>query len=88
MPRRNERYGTWSIEACAIPGRGRVVECITANYHASAIEALGMRPAEQLGRGGDFRKEKMEDCHRAGAAVLNLLKLGLKPRDIMTRQGF
>src|ERR671912_1514271 len=30
----------------------------------------------------------MEDCHRAGAAVLNLLAKGIRPRDIMTRKAF
>ncbi|MFQ3671273.1 MAG: dihydroxy-acid dehydratase, partial [Verrucomicrobiia bacterium] len=31
---------------------------------------------------------KIKDCRAAGAAVVNLLRLGLRPRDIMTRQAF
>ena len=30
----------------------------------------------------------MRDCFDAGAAVVNLIKLGIKPRDIMTREAF
>jgi dihydroxy-acid dehydratase len=30
----------------------------------------------------------MRDCFDAGAAVLNLIKLGIKPRDIMTKEAF
>src|SRR6202050_5229264 len=31
---------------------------------------------------------KLDECFRAGAAILNLLQLDLKPRDIMTREAF
>jgi dihydroxy-acid dehydratase len=54
---------------------------------ASAIEALGMSlpfsasiPAED--------PDKIDECHRSGGAILNLLKMDLKPRDIMTREAF
>src|SRR6185369_2808494 len=33
-------------------------------------------------------KAKREDCRRAGAAVVNMLKKGIRPRDIMTRKAF
>ena len=33
-------------------------------------------------------QEKTVDCEQAGAAVLNLLKRGIKPRDIMTKKAF
>ena len=32
--------------------------------------------------------EKTSDCERAGAAVLNLIKRGIRPSDIMTKQAF
>jgi dihydroxy-acid dehydratase len=32
--------------------------------------------------------QKVDDCRRAGEAVLNLLRLDIKPRDIMTRKAF
>ena len=59
----------------------------TANTMASAIEALGMAlpfsasiPAED--------PDKIDECHRSGAAILNLLEKDIKPRDIMTREAF
>ena len=71
----------------ACPGAGACGGMYTANTMASAIEALGMSlpysasiPAED--------PAKIDECHRAGAAILKLLELDLKPRDIMTRQAF
>src|SRR4029079_15399608 len=49
--------------------------------------ALGMSLPNSSAQAA-ISKEKMEDCHRAGAAVMNLLDMGLKPRDIMTREAF
>jgi len=69
------------------PGPGACGGMYTANTMASAIEAMGMslpfsasRPAVSEG--------KREECRRAGEAILNLLKAGIKPRDIMTRSAF
>ena len=69
------------------PGAGACGGMYTANTMASAIEALGMSlpfssstPAED--------PKKLEECRAAGAAVLNLLQLDLKPCDIMTRAAF
>jgi dihydroxy-acid dehydratase len=59
----------------------------TANTMASAIEALGMSlpgSSSQEAIGGD----KASDSFRAGQQVMELLKLDLKPRDIMTRKAF
>jgi dihydroxy-acid dehydratase len=75
------------IETCAIPGPGSCGGMYTANTMASAIEALGLslpNSSAQLA----VSKDKIADCQRAGAAVMNLLKLGLRPRDIMTRKAF
>ncbi len=75
------------IESCAIPGPGSCGGMYTANTMASAIEALGMslpNSSAQLA----VSKDKIVDCQQAGAAVLNLLKLGLRPRDIMTKAAF
>ncbi len=69
------------------PGAGACGGMYTANTMASAIEVMGMSlpfsssiPAED--------PRKLDECHRAGAAVRNLLELDLKPRDIMTREAF
>lgn len=69
------------------PGAGACGGMYTANTMASAIEALGMAlpysssiPAED--------PAKIDECHRAGEAILKLLQLDLKPRDVMTRKAF
>jgi dihydroxy-acid dehydratase len=59
----------------------------TANTMASAIEALGMSLPNSSAQNA-ISKAKKEDCQRAGAAVLDLLKSGLRPLDIMTRPAF
>ncbi|WP_288095087.1 dihydroxy-acid dehydratase [Pseudomonas sp.] len=75
------------IEEVAIPGPGSCGGMYTANTMASAIEALGMSlpgSSSQEAIGSD----KASDSFRAGQQVMELLKLDLKPRDIMTRKAF
>ncbi|MBZ9780587.1 dihydroxy-acid dehydratase [Pseudomonas sp. REP124] len=75
------------IEEVAIPGPGSCGGMYTANTMASAIEAMGMSlpgSSSQDAVGSD----KVSDSFRAGQQVMELLKLDLKPRDIMTRQAF
>ncbi len=77
----------YDIESCSIPGAGSCGGMYTANTMASAIEALGMslpNSSAQLA----ISKDKMQDCERAGAAVLNLLEKNIRPRDIMTKKAF
>lgn len=69
------------------PGAGACGGMYTANTMASAIEALGMSlpysssiPAED--------PDKIDECHRAGAAMRLLMERDIKPRDIMTRTAF
>jgi dihydroxy-acid dehydratase len=79
--------GLKEVEQNAIPGPGSCGGMYTANTMASAIEALGMslpHSSAQLA----ISDAKRKDCELAGAAVLNMLKTGLKPRDIMTRKAF
>jgi len=75
------------VESCAIPGPGSCGGMYTANTMACAIEALGMSLPNSSSQTA-VSKEKEEDCLRAGAAVLNLLKNNIKPRDIMTKKAF
>ena len=75
------------LESCAIPGAGACGGMYTANTMASAIEALGMSLPNSSGQNA-VSTAKREDCRRAGAAVLNLLRRGIRPRDIMTREAF
>ncbi|TEU25588.1 dihydroxy-acid dehydratase [Alkanindiges illinoisensis] len=75
------------IEEVAIPGPGSCGGMYTANTMASAIEALGMSLPGSSAQDA-VSQEKQDDCTRAGEAVLNLLRLDIKPRDIMTKAAF
>ncbi len=76
-----------AIEQCAIPGPGSCGGMYTANTMASAIEALGLSLPNSSAQTavGD---EKMQDCFDAGAAVLHLIKRGIRPSDILSRESF
>jgi dihydroxy-acid dehydratase len=75
------------VESCAIPGPGSCGGMYTANTMASAIEALGMSLPNSSAQTAVSR-EKEDDCKRAGAAVLELLKKDIRPKDIMTKKAF
>ncbi|WP_343218188.1 dihydroxy-acid dehydratase [Haloferula helveola] len=76
-----------TVESCAIPGEGSCGGMYTANTMASAIEALGMSLPNSSAQAA-VSDDKMRDCFDAGAAVLNLIDKGIRPRDIMTRKAF
>ncbi len=75
------------VEQTAIPGPGACGGMYTANTMASAIEALGMSLANSSAQEA-VSQHKIDDCRRASAAVMNLLKKDIKPLDIMTRNAF
>jgi dihydroxy-acid dehydratase len=75
------------IESCAIPGPGSCGGMYTANTMASAIEALGMSLPNSSAQNA-VSEAKRDDCRRAGAAVMEMLKRGLRPLDIMTKKAF
>jgi dihydroxy-acid dehydratase len=75
------------VERTAIPGPGACGGMYTANTMASAIEALGMSLANSSAQEA-VSEQKINDCHRAGEAVLNLVREDIKPLDIMTREAF
>jgi dihydroxy-acid dehydratase len=75
------------IEKTAIPGAGSCGGMYTANTMASAIEALGMSLPNSSAQEA-VSDVKLSDCHRAGAAVVELVKKDIKPSDIMTRKAF
>jgi dihydroxy-acid dehydratase len=75
------------LEAHACPGAGSCGGMYTANTMASAIEALGLSLPNSSAQAA-ISAEKRDDCARAGAAVVRLLELNLKPRDILTRKAF
>jgi dihydroxy-acid dehydratase len=75
------------LEACAIPGPGSCGGMYTANTMASAIEALGMSLPNSSAQAA-VSDEKRTDCEKAGKAVMNLLREGILPSDIMTKKAF
>jgi len=93
-----EAYGKWLAKEIteeqlravlhnACPGEGACGGMYTANTMASAIEALGMSLPYSSSYPANS-KEKIEECHAAGQAVLTLLERDIKPSDILTRDAF
>lgn len=75
------------VEQTAIPGPGACGGMYTANTMASAIEALGLSLANSSAQEA-VSQNKIDDCQRAGEAVMNLIEKDIKPRDILTREAF
>jgi dihydroxy-acid dehydratase len=76
-----------AVEQCSVPGAGSCGGMYTANTMASAIEALGMSLPNSSAQNA-ISPAKMDDCRRAGAAVVKMLQLGIKPLDILTKKAF
>ncbi len=75
------------VERTAIPGPGSCGGMYTANTMASAIEALGLSLSNSSAQEA-VAPSKQSDCLRAGAAVMELIRKGIRPRDILTRKAF
>jgi dihydroxy-acid dehydratase len=75
------------IEVKACPGEGACGGMFTANTMSSIAEALGMSlPGSASPPAIDSRREV--DARAAGEAVVNMLRLGLTSRQIMTKPAF
>ena len=75
------------IEKAICPGEGACGGMYTANTMASAAEALGMSlPGSAAPPSADRRRDNW--AHRSGEAVVNLLRLGITARDILTKKAF
>ncbi len=75
------------VESQAIPGAGSCGGMYTANTMASAIEALGMSLPNSSAQEA-VSGSKLDDCQRAGEAVVELVRRGITPRQILTRKAF
>lgn len=76
-----------AIESNACPGEGACGGMFTANTMSSIGEALGLSlPGSASPPAVDRRRE--DDARRAGEAVINMLKIGLRPHDILTKGAF
>jgi dihydroxy-acid dehydratase len=93
-----EAYGQWlakditeeelkAVLKHACPGAGACGGMYTANTMSSAIESMGLSlpysssiPATS--------PDKIEECHKVGAALVNLLEKDITPSQILTREAF
>jgi dihydroxy-acid dehydratase len=75
------------IERHACPSEGSCAGMFTANTMASVGEALGMSlPGSASPPAPDPRRDAF--ARQSGAAVVQLLRDGIRPRDIMTKEAF
>jgi dihydroxy-acid dehydratase len=75
------------IECAIAPGEGACGGMYTANTMASIAEALGMSlPGSAAPPSADRRRDYF--AHRSGEAVVNMIRLGITARDIMTKKAF
>src|SRR5262245_57272786 len=75
------------IECNACPSEGSCAGMFTANTMASVAEALGLSlPGSSSAPAPDRRRD--ESAFESGQAVVNLLQLGIRPRQILSKQAF
>lgn len=76
-----------AIEDAACPGAGACGAQYTANTMATTLEFLGISPMGSATVGAtDPRKQSVGE--RAGELVMDVLKRGVLPRDLLTREAF
>jgi dihydroxy-acid dehydratase len=75
------------VERAICPGEGACGGMYTANTMAAVAEAIGMSlPGSAAPPAVDRRRDGF--AHRSGEAVVNLLRLGITARQVMTRKAF
>ncbi|MGQ0550242.1 MAG: dihydroxy-acid dehydratase [Armatimonadota bacterium] len=75
------------LEHRACPGAGSCGGLYTANTMAAAFEGIGLSlPGVASIPAMDARRA--DACRRTGEAALRMLREGIRPRDILTRQAF
>ncbi|QQY10619.1 MAG: dihydroxy-acid dehydratase [Candidatus Xiphinematobacter sp.] len=74
-----------TMESCAIPGPGSCGGMYTANTMAAAVEALGLSLPNSSAQVAVSEQKKL-DCRQAGEAVVEMLKRGIRPHDILCRE--
>jgi dihydroxy-acid dehydratase len=76
-----------AIERNACPTEGSCAGMFTANTMAAVGEALGMSlPGSASPAAVDRRRDDF--ARASGVAVMNLMRLGIRPRQIMTKKAF
>lgn len=76
-----------AIEDAACPGAGACGAQYTANTMAMVMEFMGLSPMGS-GSSGATAPEKIDVARKAGELVMDVLKRGQLPRDILTRESF
>ncbi len=76
-----------AIEDAACPGAGACGAQYTANTMAMVMEFMGLAPMGS-GSSGATAPEKIDVARQAGELVMDVLKRGQLPRDILTRESF
>ena len=76
-----------ALERVACPGEGACGGQFTANTMACVSEAIGLALPYSAGAPAPY-VSRDEYAVASGAAVMNLLRIGLRPRDICTRAAF
>src|ERR1700729_92835 len=75
------------IERSACPTEGSCAGMFTANTMAAVSEALGMAlPGSARAPAGDRRRD--DYAYATGQAVIKLLEVGIRPRQILTKEAF
>ncbi len=76
-----------SLEDVACPGAGACGGQYTANTMSTVMEMIGLSPMG-FNSVPAMDPEKDKVCFDCGQVVMNVLKKGIKPRDILTREAF
>ena len=86
-PARSTTPSCDAIERGACPSEGSCAGMFTANTMASVAEAIGMSlPGSSSPPAPDSRRDDF--AYASGQAVVRLLELGIRPRQIMTKEAF
>jgi dihydroxy-acid dehydratase len=76
-----------AIEDRACPGAGACGGQFTANTMATVMEFMGLSPVGSASPGAtDPRKERK--AYEAGLLIVDVLRRGVRPRDLLTREAF
>jgi dihydroxy-acid dehydratase len=79
--------GLQAIEDHAVPGPGACGGQYTANTMAMIMEFIGLSPVGSASPGATDPR-KSQKGYEAGSIVMDLLRRGVRPRDLLTRDAF
>ena len=86
--RQHHRSGTGSDRRCRLPGRGRLRRAVHGQHDGDRHGVPRHRADGQRHGRAPPIPARTTSAIRTGELVMDVLKRGLKPRDIMTREAF